>query len=1208
MVQDFTWTCEALKKLRVGVRFPDGKPLKSVKLQPFEVIVAAVFARLRPDYDWWVTPNRPDGGVDFFGRGTFLISRDFGIDAAITVGGQCKKRERVNDVVAELSGSFVRMADSVHPTFFVAALSASLNPKRLADARRLLERTFQRHCHILDRNQLESLIGANLATAQPIIAEAFPQDAAYVLDYFRECSDQQTSLAILVTAPSLAAAGDPFRIRLQFSRSFISEISFRLRWKPSMDDAAATLVSPLGASSGDGVLLDFHVAGNEDPFLIEQDLEFLLYAVGRQSLGEVEVYSASDRNERIAIQSLPEVDVAENLRPPFYDVPYREPLEELERGFVRARTGRVTCVGVVGAGGAGKSRLCEEVGIEARRHGAFFVSVRQALTTEFPRRILANLLVALSSSGRPDQLPADQIDDVVDRLEPKLAARARPAIAALYEQAGKPGSLADDQALLSVLAVLIAQRSRAQTVVIHLQDLHWCTFDVLEILDRLIWQLDQLRVQISPTAPPCGMRVLFALEGRRHEHREESETGWSTREFERFIERLGCPVARCRAFAPHESFAFAQRLFEQPHSANRMLPTALLELQQQLIQTIHRVAGGNPLHMLEHVQLLRKHRVVAQNPRTGSIYLVRPDLSGVDLPPTVFETIEARWRYYRRNEKSLAVLLWAVALADDNLPLSLFDFLWSSLAPEITRARIESAEFLHFPQRDEEGSQVSFRHENYFQTMRRVQLPVDDRRTVVDAYRRWFKAAKGLGPSLRYVLAKIELEAPSPDRKRVRSILTRALNSAETSRDRSLVSRILATLLDEITWPSDRQKQLSIPALIQACDEEVELCENLVRSGNTNEAGERIQRVLTVIGARLRSYPAKTIGDLDDVRRRKYELLAMQAEILFHDRRPAEALAITSEAVAELNVMLAGASEDEWTRWRDVVMEVRDTHSAAVALAGDVRRAVVEARQAAHIAETLLETAPTRALRVIITYANILLCEAPKESEALLQRYLVDSERPSVPEETRLRLEMNLSMARLLIGYHENGSRAMSDSGPLAVAYRTLSSVFRRAYPIGYLTNAAAAALLLGLICAVRGEADEVGEIEWFSRSVSLAVRARQMETLWRAYINLAHSLYRDGQSPHDPAAAALDIMTESLKAYPEADRTPRFDLLAVPMAHATRYLILAGDENAQHALRAYPALRRMFSDLESGQLKDDRDGRTSHEWLRIGTADYVIY
>jgi hypothetical protein len=33
-----------------------------------------------------------------------------------------------------------------------------------------------------------------------------------------------------------------------------------------------------------------------------------------------------------------------------------------------------------------------------------------------------------------------------------------------------------------------------------------------------------------------------------------------------------------------------------------------------------------------------------------------------------------------------------------------------------------------------------------------------------------------------------------------------------------------------------------------------------------------------------------------------------------------------------------------------------------------------------------------------------------------------------------------------------------------------------------------------------------------------------------------------------------------------------------------------------------------MFSSIERGELKDDRDGWTSHEWLRIGSADYVIY
>jgi hypothetical protein len=1206
MAKDFYWSRGALRSLRVSVHSSsEGEPQEEVKLQPFEVIVAALFAQVRPDYDWWVTPNRPDGGVDFIGRGVFLTSEELGIDAAITIGGQCKKREQVNDVVGELAGSFIRMAQTLHPTLFVAALSATLTSKRVAEARRILEASLQRHCHILDRHQLECLIGTNLTSAKPIILKAFTEDEAdYILAYFRKQAGSKPALTVQMSAPTSVLAGESFRVRLQISRSSICDDAFKLRWTPSAQQPAGALVAPLGAESANGVALDFEIAGSEDPFVVERELEFLLYAVGSQPLGSVAIHPAGKDVEPVTVTQLPIVNVVENLRPPFYDVPYREPFDELERGLARARSGKVSCVAVIGAGGAGKTRLCEEMCLESRRRGAYVVSARQAHTTEFPRRILANLLLGLTDSDRAHQTTTDRIDDILSRLEPRLAERARPAIEALCGQAGKLGSFEDDQSLLSVLAVLIAQRSRSQTVIVHLHDLHWCTLDVLETIDRLVWQLDHLKVQVSPGAPMSGIRALFLLEGRTHEHREEADTGWSTRVFERFIGRLACPVARCRAFEPHESAAFAQRLFEQAHSADRMLPRALLGLQRELIDTVYHVAGGNPLHMLEQVKLLQQHNILAQNPRTGFIYMVRPDFRQVPLSPNVFETIEARWRYYWLNDRKLAILLWAVALVDDNLPTALFRHLWSRLAPDVTQPRIESTEFLRFPQRDEEGLQVSFRHENYFQTVRRIQLPEGDRRDVVEAYSTWFREAKRLSPVLRYVQAKVELEAPGPDFERVRRILRSAQSVALKRQDRSLTSRILATLLDGVTWPSHQRRPLAASALIQACDDEVMLCKNLARSGQTDAAHERIQHVLGVIESSLRSHHARTMDVVHRVWRRKFILLGMKAQILFHDRRPVEAVAITDEAVRELDGLVAGAADGERQEWREVMMEVRHTHSAAVALAGDLQQAVAEARKAADIAEALLTTSP-RALDTIITYANILLCEAPEESESLLERYTPFAARPSIREDTRLRLNLNMSMARIVLGYCDARSTGQSENGRLAAAHETLLGVFKQAHPLGRLADAAAAALLLGLIRALWGKPDDV---DWFSQATSLALRARQLETLWRAYINLAHSLYRSDQPARDPAAAALDIMTYSLRSYAEPDRTPRFNLLSVPMAHAVRYLILAGDDEAEKTLRRFPALRGMFSDLESGRLKDDRGGRTSHEWLRVGEADYVIY
>ncbi|MGA9768464.1 MAG: AAA family ATPase [Blastocatellia bacterium] len=1206
LTKDFHWSHEALSRLRVGVHSPRGSALPGeVKLQPFEVIVAAVFARLRPDYDWWVTPNLPDGGIDFIGRGVFLSSKELGIDAAITIGGQCKKHEHVNSVVSVLSGSFVNMAHTLHPTFFVAALSSSLSTKRVAEARLRLEATLQRHCHILDRGQLESLIGANLIAVEPIISKAFSQEEAdYILNYFMQCSGKQPTLSMRASAPASALAGESFRVRMQISRSSIAENPFRLKWNPSAEQSPATLVAPIAADSRDGVALDFLIAASEDPFVIEQELEFLLYAVGSQPLGTVELNSTGKTAEPIVTIDLPNVDVIENLRPPFYEVPYREPLDELERGLARARAGKVSCVGIVGAGGAGKTRLCEEMCLEARRHGAHVTSARQAHSIEFPRRILANLLLALTDISLPNQPPTNRIDDILSRLEPKLADRARPAIEALCGQAGKAGSFEDDQSLLSVLAVLIAQRSRSQTVIIHLHDLHWCTLDVLETIDRLIWQLDHLKVQPTSDAPLSGLRVLFLLEGRMHEHRAESKTDWSTKIFERFIKRLDCPVAQCRAFEPYESATFAQRLFEQQHSANRMLPSALLKLQQELIATIYHVAGGNPLHMLEQVKLLQQHGILAQNPRTGFIYMVRPEFHHVPLPLSVFETIEARWRYYSLNDRKLAVLLWAAALVDDNLPPSLFEHLWSRIAPDVTQKKIESTEFLRFPQSDEEGMRVSFRHENYFQTVRRIQLPEEERRVVIEAYSEWFSKAKGLSPVLRYVQAKVELESPSPDFKHVRRILRATQDMALRRQDRSLTSRILATLLDGVTWPSHEQKPLSVKAFISACDDEVALCRNLIRSGQTDVAYDRIQYTLRVIDGYLNSHHAKATDGLDTIRQRKFTLLMLKAGILYHARQPAEALAITDDAVKALNVLIADASNREQKKWREVIMEVSHTHSVAVALAGDLERAVVEARKAADIAETLLKES-SQALEVIITYTNILLCESPEESELILQRYLDFSEHHAIERETLLRLNLNLSMARIILSHREAGSIKPDGVNRLAVAHETLLNVFKQAHPLGRLSNAAAAALLIGLIHAIWNKPDEV---DWFSQAVSLAVRARQLETLWRAYINLAHGLYRSGQSPHDPAAAALDIMTFSLRSYAEPDRTPRFNLLSVPMAHAVRYLILDGDAKADKALRDFPALRRMVTNVQTGQLKEDRDGRASHEWLRIGEADYVIY
>ncbi len=117
------------------------------------------------------------------------------------------------------------------------------------------------------------------------------------------------------------------------------------------------------------------------------------------------------------------------------------------------------------------------------------------------------------------------------------------------------------------------------------------------------------------------------------------------------------------------------------------------------------------------------------------------------------------------------------------------------------------------------------------------------------------------------------------------------------------------------------------------------------------------------------------------------------------------------------------------------------------------------------------------------------------------------------------------------------------------------------------------------------------------------------METLWRAHINLAHSLDAAGEDPHPNAAAALSTLLRTLEGVPAPQDSPRF-------SHSWRFrwrmrfvtAFLPEDILAQRTLKLMPSLRNLFSDIDRARLSEDRGGFTSLEWIRVGDADYVIY
>jgi hypothetical protein len=1204
LTRDFYWEIPSDFAVRV---YEDQGPHSGVaRLQVFEVAVAAIFASLRPEYEWYVTPNRPDGGLDFVGKHHFLTDETLGIAATITVGGQCKKRTTVNDIVGEVAGSLARMASTLDPTFFVVALSARLNPKRIGEARDILERAHQRHCHILDRSQIEGLIRDHLPVVKKILSQGLCEsEIEEVLTYFDMDQEAQPSTSVSVKVPERVLAGVPFSIQLSIRSSVVSGPASRMWWMPeptaSTEPQPLTLIGPIGADEQDGVELTPN-STTDDPIVTRRSIELVTYSAGRVNLGEIRIglqAGGAGSRERIA---LGHVQVIENMRPRFYAKPFRASLARLDQEYERALASGLGSVGVVGSGGSGKSRLCEEFALERRRRGSSVVSAKQAKTLDDPHRVLADLFVGLVPESRTAEDPVDAVVQAIARYDGALARNAELAIRAVFGDSRGRSGPATEQSVLSSLLLLLVAQGRRVPLVVHLQDLHWCTSDVLRMLERLVWQLQLVLSAPDATPRTSASGILFVFEGRSRERQSLGDDGWVSEPFETFLQKLDCPLVSCNSFDPAESLEFISRLFEDRYSARRQLHPELQELQHELVEDIDRASGGNPFHSLQQVQLLRDRGVIGQNPKTGLLYLIQPEPDGSLLPKSVFEAIELRWQYLRMRSPEVALLLWAVALLEDRLPTELFRQLWRELAPDASMQDIDATEMLWTGSGEEH--EVSFRHENYFHSLRRFELPTQERARAVTVYADWFAAAKALDPADRFRWARVVLQFPQPDFKHAKMLLRTALRDARRREDLQLARRISSTLLD-LFWSEDARASIPLTQFLRQCDNELALVEDLLGSDRFQAAHrlEELRRRLEARHSGGRGVSARRAADLQ-LRWLTAEMLRSQH--LFNDRQPTLAAEIAERVVGRIQVTRPGLESAADGAWTTLEMEALHTQAVALALCGEIDQAL---RTSELAVDAAWSSSSPSAQHIISTYANILLARDPAASEALLRQCLAKLDGASSADDARDAAEINLSMALTLRAHQLKPARANEVSTLLSEARELLVGVFTRSFQLGNYPDAGASSLMLGIVSALQGDGDEM---YWFAQAVAASARGHQPETLWRSHINLATATYHSRQelddTARDHARAALEIMEETLSPYSQPEQSPRFGLIRAPLVQAVRFLLMNEDQAGLAALERYPVLRTSFANARTGALREDDDSILSHEWLRIEGEGYVLY
>lgn len=1205
LTRDFSWRVPSDHPVKIyDTR---GRSTDSARLQIFEVAITTVLADLRPEFDWWVTPAGHDGGLDFKGEQRFLDDPELKIEAAITVGGQCKKRTTVGDVLDEITGSVIKMAVNVKPTLFVVALSARLSRSRVDKARAMLEQVCQRHCHILDRTQIEGMFAQNLGRVTTILQAGLePPEIAEVLEYLAEQVPFPPP-EVNVVVPPRVLAGKPFRVKVSVRWALASDRAARLWWTPASavdeggtfdDDVADTdrgivrLIAPIDADTPDGIRLA-ETGVTDDPLQASCTVELVTHSAGRVDLGSILV-GLGDRGNagRLDRRPLGIIDVVETLRPRYYAQPHREIWERLDVAYEQAAARAVTAVGIVGAGGSGKSRLCEEVALAQRRRGAEVITAKQAKTHEAPQRILADLLAGLAEVDVSARRAEEDVVEVVALYDQSLADRVRGAIGSIFGAYDALLAEAGEQDLLSALLLLVVVRSRRAPLIVHLQDMHWCSADVLLMFERLLSQMgqrDRAPVGEIKQVPDEGPGTLFLFEGRILETGGTGDEAWSSTPFEAFLDRSEVPQVVCGAFEPDDSLTFVRRLFEDRHNAHRLMPEDLIDLQNELVEQVHRTAGGNPFHTLEQVRLLRERRVIGQNSRTGLLYLIRPDGPTAALPDSVFAAIEARWRYLRERSPALALLLWGCALIDDQVPASLFQHLWRLLAPDVSLLEIDAADILWTG--DGREHEAVFRHENYFASLRRFTVPEAERVQVVDAYCDWFAGRRRPGPTDRFRWARAELQRPIPDVAQVRKLLDQALRGALRHNDERLARRILTFQLDLI-WTLDEEGLLPAATFVRHCDEEASLCRELLGM-DREQAARRLQRLRERLEARA--------GASINVELRSLAAESVYAQLLFNDRRAAESAERIAGILGPIQAHRDG--DVELDDWRTLEMEALYTLSCAQALSGDFPAAVRSSAEGSAIAET--SSAPL-ARKVVSTYGTMMLSQDPVAGENILRGCL--RRWPDDATSDTFLVHVHLAMALVLQAYPiEVGSVRRTEL--LAEAAERMGRVHHTCRRLGLYPDAGAAALVRGVVSALENEGDEAA---WFAQGVAAAAKGRQMETLWRSHLNLAVVLRRKAgtvtSTAHDHAVAALEIMDDSLSPYSEPDQSLRFDLLRVGLGQAVSMLRQADDVTGLAVLERYPRLRTDFVDPSSGVLVPYDGGPRHYQWLHTGGVDVILY
>jgi hypothetical protein len=1155
-----------------------------------DLLFAKVIARLLPDYSWVLEVGSGPDLTCLRGEHSLFELPVLDVRGHDLITGCCTHSRRSG--FRALQRALHAVLEPASPAHLLLLSPDPVSEQLRAEVARECGRIGTKAIAILGRTELEYLFSQHLEYLRSSIRENLDVDQARLVERHLESLPPFPPLApaVEVTLPPKGETGVPFVVTLVIKLSLpVEQLILRWEWQGAMLGSTATspvqLISSPAAARTQGLALDLR-----NRLTLAVRLKFRSFQAGRQLLGSFGLYS--EENRLLTRVSAGAIEVVELYEPAFYRAPYLEHLNVFDDFLRQSESGHVHAVVVVGSAGSGKTRLCEEFGFSSEQRGFRWISRSHPHHQDQPYKIFADLLRSLVPEPFSTEPPGEVVTRYLAGLAPSLATAGSGVLAALFPFSGRPrpatSNFGEDLFLRIFLTLLIDQSSQ-QPLCIHLSDLHWCGGQSLRLLEEAIGRLGELERSRET-------RVLFLLEGRVGEALDVSGASGENDDpiadaWESFSQRVG---TRRVAIAPLDTRAsrdFLVQLFETFESTSRRVPPELIPLQEELLTAICRRGEGNPFHMVEQIKYYRTLGFIKQNERTGLLFLVRLIGDQADVPDDVRGLIRKRFAYVRQRHPGMAALIRAVAVLGDRISGPLFSRLRERLAREESLDVLVRSEFISLPRG--EAGEVRFRHENYFQVLKDLEL--DQRDAVIEIYRAWLEDQQVSGDTL-FDQGRLLLQSFQPDLAQAYWLFSESLRRYEEQEKFQMSARALEHLLRLQPDTPSGLLQLDEERMQAAIDQRMLLAKRITWTGDFSSARRLLADQIDLLQALLRD--SRQIASLE------HALFSAQVELAnieLHIFSYAEAIARLEGSLPAL-ATLARRATDPTLDWKE--LEVRATNRLGVALwfDGQPARAIWMFRRSLHLAQAIDNRLQiSQQLRDLGTARIHVNAGAATRNLAQSREVLLTA--PHTMRQLCM-VEYQGIMAELVTSWQKSREAFLSDVG---CSIPKLEEIFLRAHRGRCVNEESGAAIILGACCAVLRRRVA---LSWFSRTVAAAHRAGQLEFLWKAHLDLAQFCLTqektlwEGAGLHAQEAQRL-IYLDLSRRRPEA-RLLREDFYMLALAQLTRIWSTLQDPRAHNLMRDYPRVADLFHD-GLRDLREDRHARIQPLHISEGYNDYFM-